>query len=437
VSSLSRKAIPDGALRVADVLHQAGHGAWIVGGCVRDLLRGVEVSDWDVATSAVPAEVQRLFRRTVPTGIKHGTITVLDGRDAYEVTTLRGEGAYTDGRRPDRVEFVTAIEDDLGRRDFTVNAIAFDPVSEVIVDPWGGVPDLAARILRAVRDPMERFAEDGLRVLRAARFVATLEMALDPATEAAIRPNLAVLAKVSRERVLAEWEKALDKAAQPSAAFDVMRRTGMLEVIAPLLAQLDEPAFTRGLRRMDRLPRGLVPRLTGLCLEVADVRALDAMLADLRASNDDRSAIVHLVRTFHHGPLAGADATTLRTWLREVGRSQLKRAQILRDVDAAARELPGDGPALAARIDAELATGLPLAPTELAVKGQDLLTELGLTPGRHVGELLDGLYHHTLLHPEANERDALLALARAEPDALMASARARRQRPAQDKGRSF
>lgn len=430
-----RDSIPDGALRVATTLQSAGHGAWIVGGCVRDLLRGVEVADWDIATSAVPTEVQRLFRRTVPTGIKHGTITVLDGRDAYEVTTLRGEGAYSDGRRPDSVAYVTSIEEDLGRRDFTVNAIALDPTSGAIVDPWGGVADLEAKVIRAVRDPLERFGEDGLRVLRAARFVATLEMTLDPATEAAIRPTLAVLAKVSRERVLAEWDKALSKAARPSAAFEVMRRTGMFEVIAPLLAALPDETFARGTRRMDRLPPGLSPRLTGLCLEVADTRALDAMLVDLRVSNGDRAEIVHLVRTFRHGPLADADATVLRTWMRDVGRDQLGRALRLRDVDAEARGIGSDGPALRARLDAELATGVPLAVSELAIKGQDLLESLGLTPGRHVGEILEGLYIHTLDHPEANERAALIALAGAQREALIAAAKARRERLAPGKRR--
>jgi tRNA nucleotidyltransferase (CCA-adding enzyme) len=404
-------------MAIAGRLNRHGHGAWIVGGCVRDLLRGVPVADWDIATSAPPREVQRLFRRTIPTGIAHGTITVLEAGEAYEVTTLRGEGAYSDGRRPDQVVFVSGIEEDLGRRDFTVNAIAFDPVSGRAIDPWGGAEDLDARRLRAVRDPMERFAEDGLRVLRAARFVATLEMELDPETEAAIRPNLEVFGRVSRERVLAEWEKACNKARQPSRAFAVMRRTGMLGVVAAPLDGLPAPRFEEGLRRMDAAPAGLVPRLAALCLEVDpehDRKALSRMLSELRASTKDREAIVHLVRTFERGPLDGVTDGPLpfRQFLRRVGRAELGRAFDLRRADAAATGRPDDVTALEARARAELAAGLPLAIADLAVTGHDLMTELGVPPGRGLGVLLGRLVEHCLARPEDNRREALLGVAR-------------------------
>jgi len=410
MASITRSSIPLPVLQIAERLREAGHGAWIVGGCVRDLLRGEPVSDWDLATSALPTDVQKLFRRTIPTGIKHGTVTVMEGREAFEVTTLRGEGAYSDGRRPDAVSFVGSIEEDLGRRDFTLNAIAFDPVAEVLVDPWGGEADLRDGVLRAVRDPMERFAEDGLRVLRAARFVATMALTLDPATEAAIRPNLPTFAKVSRERVLAEWDKTMRKAAYPSRAFWVMRRTGMLESTAKLLHAQDQATFTRGMHRMDAMPRAFLPRMSALCLEVEDTKALDAWLLALKTSNDDRNALLHLVRTFRCGPLD--EALALRAWLRTVGRENIERALSLRDIDADARGIESDVPALRVRIDAELATSLPLALSELALTGQDLLTELGLTPGKHIGEILKGLYLHTLAHPEDNERTRLLGLAR-------------------------
>src|SRR5690606_41041217 len=131
---------------------------------------GKPVSDWDLATTALPGEVQAVFKRTIPTGIQHGTVTVLHRGRHYEVTTLRGEGAYTDGRRPDTVEFVREIDEDLARRDFTVNAIAYDPLRRELVDPWGGLEDIDRKVIRAVGDPRERFGEDGLRVLRAARF---------------------------------------------------------------------------------------------------------------------------------------------------------------------------------------------------------------------------------------------------------------------------
>lgn len=412
MQKLHRTSIPRGALHIAERLGKSGHGAWVVGGCVRDLLRGVPVSDWDLATSARPEEVQRLFRRTVPTGLRHGTVTVLEDGEGYEVTTLRGEGAYSDGRRPDSVSFVGSIEEDLGRRDFTVNAIAFDPVTEHVVDPWGGVADLERHVLRAVRDPMERFAEDGLRVLRAARFVATLEMTLDPETEAAIRPNLEVFAKVSRERVLSEWTKAFEKAARPSMAFSVMRRTGMLAWSAPPFEAQDDATFARGLARMDLAPRAFLPRLAALSLEAVDLRALEAWLLELRASNKDREDLVHLVRTFRKERLADADPLVLRRWIRDVGRPSLDRALSLRRIDAEARGEAGDADALALRVENELSGPFPVALSELALTGQDLLTELRLTPGRHIGELLKKLYEHTLTTPEDNERGRLLSLAR-------------------------
>src|SRR5687768_9284222 len=168
---------------------------------------GRAAQDWDVATSALPDQVQALFRKTIPTGIQHGTVTVRLQGESIEVTTFRGEGAYTDGRRPDSVSFGVPLDEDLARRDFVINAMAFDPVAGRLHDPFGGRADLEAGRLRAVGDPAERFREDGLRVMRAVRFVATLELALDPATESAIPAGLPSLAKVSQERVREELRK--------------------------------------------------------------------------------------------------------------------------------------------------------------------------------------------------------------------------------------
>src|SRR5580704_18547012 len=167
-------AAPLEVTATCDRLRSRGKRAWVVGGCVRDALLGRRVSDWDVATDARPEEMLRVFPRAIPTGIKHGTVTVRAGSHPVEVTTLRGEGAYSDGRHPDEVQFTDDLAADLGRRDFTVNAMAYDPVSGELIDPHGGQRDLELRLLRAVGEPERRFAEDGLRVLRAARFAATL-----------------------------------------------------------------------------------------------------------------------------------------------------------------------------------------------------------------------------------------------------------------------
>src|SRR5262245_52156251 len=188
--------VPQDVFRIVDKLRQAGRYSWIVGGCVRDSLLGKPVADWDVATEARPNELMKIFPRAIPTGLQHGTVTLVMGGHHYEVTTLRGETSYTDGRRPDAIHFVEEIESDLARRDFTTNAIAVDPESGTLIDPFGGRRDLDARLIRAVGDPLERFSEDGLRVLRAARFSATLEFELDPATFSAIEPTLGTYRKV-------------------------------------------------------------------------------------------------------------------------------------------------------------------------------------------------------------------------------------------------
>ncbi|MFH0903045.1 MAG: hypothetical protein V2A73_20645, partial [Pseudomonadota bacterium] len=160
---MKKTLIPPEVQSICRRLDSAGFEAWVVGGCVRDALLGLPAKDWDVATNAQPGQIGRLFRRTIPTGIKHGTITVLEGEMAVEVTTFRGEGAYSDARRPDYVVFGVSLEEDLARRDFTVNAIAFDPQSERMVDPFGGRDDIRRRCIRAVGNPADRFREDGLR----------------------------------------------------------------------------------------------------------------------------------------------------------------------------------------------------------------------------------------------------------------------------------
>jgi len=216
--------VPSDVLGICKRLREKGKRGWIVGGCVRDLLRGKQAKDWDIATDARPQDVIAAFRKVIPTGLQHGTVTVVVGKEHYEVTTLRGEGAYSDGRRPDTVEFVDDITADLARRDFTFNAIAIDPVDGQLIDPFDGQKDLDARIVRAVGNPDERFVEDGLRVLRAARFAATLECTIDPVTEAAMahERSLQTFRKVSAERIRDEWMKTM-LARRPSVAFEAMR----------------------------------------------------------------------------------------------------------------------------------------------------------------------------------------------------------------------
>ncbi len=434
-------------------LREAGHRAWVVGGCVRDLLLdaghgGLEVrNDWDIATDARPEHVQQLFRRVIPTGIEHGTVTVLLGDTGYEVTTLRGEVGYSDGRRPDAVHFVDDIVADLARRDFTVNAIAYDPLDGALHDPFGGLEDLAARRLRAVGAASERFAEDGLRVLRAARFVATLEFDLDPDTASAIEPSLSSYRKVSAERIRDEWLKAMT-ARVPSRAFEVMREHGLLAVTAPELLEsvgCEQNAFHaydvwgHAMRCLDGCPPQPVLRMAGLLHDVGKPRSrafseesrdftfyqherigaemAEPLLLRLRFSNEERASIVALVR--HHLVCyepSWSDAA-VRRWIRRVGPELLEQLYLLNaaDVSAKGRDASADLAALAElrrRVATVLAAGAALKVSDLEVDGRDLMQELGLAPGPLLGKILRALLEEVTDDPGKNQRDALLARAR-------------------------
>jgi tRNA nucleotidyltransferase (CCA-adding enzyme) len=440
------------AIAVCARLREHGLRGWIVGGCVRDLLLGKHVSDWDIATDARPEDVMRIFPKVIPTGIAHGTVTViLDAPDgtprALEVTTLRGETLYSDGRRPDAVYFVDDIVADLARRDFTVNAIALDPGNAQLIDPFDGQGDLGRRLLRAVGDPVERFAEDGLRVLRAARFTATLEMAIEPATLAAIGPSLDTYRKVSPERVRDEWLKAM-RATRPSRAFEVMRTTGILAVTCPeLLEGVDMEqnrwhgydVWHHALACLDACGGDAILRMSALLHDVGKPRTrafsqtsndytfydhdrvgaeiAEPILARLRFSNDERARIVHLVRhhLFHYTD-AWSDAA-VRRWLRRVTLERLDDLYRLNEAD-----LRGKGrdfstelatlQTLKERVERVRQAGVVLNVRTLAISGRDLMHELGMQQGPAIGALLDELLEAVTLEPEINARDELLRRAR-------------------------
>lgn len=406
-----RDAIPEPVLEVCRALEARGHRAWVVGGCIRDLLRREPVSDWDLATSALPDEVQKTFSRTIPTGIEHGTVTVLHRGEAYEVTTLRGEGAYTDGRRPDQVELGVDIDEDLARRDFTVNAIAYDPLTHETVDPWGGVADLEARLIRAVGDPRERFGEDGLRVLRAARFAATLGFELHEGTRAAIPGSLDTFRKVSPERIRDEWRKAFLHSDSPSRAFRVMRETGILGVTCEPMAALSDAVFDATMDRVDRASRDPEIRLAALLLDLRETDAwVESWLREMRTSNQERKRVLHLRAHARPDPSSMLSDPALRAWLAAVGRDELPRVLELARADGR------DVDALAVRARSELAAGTPLTTRELSVDGEDVKRVLGISPSRVIGDVLERLLARVHQEPSLAERGRLL---RAIPEAYV------------------
>jgi tRNA nucleotidyltransferase (CCA-adding enzyme) len=409
--------IPREVLELCRSLSEKGYRAWVVGGCLRDLLLGKVAADWDLATDARPEQVQRVFPKVLPTGIAHGTVTVRHRGRSFEVTTLRGEGAYTDGRRPDSVRFVSDIEQDLARRDFTVNALAFEPLREELVDPFDGRGDLARKLIRAVGDPQQRFSEDGLRVLRAARFCATLEFALERATEAAIAGTLETFRRVSAERVRDEWLKAL-RAARPSPAFEVMARTGILAVTFPELNAVEAGARARALAAVDACPCDAILRLAACFWPLHG--ALDCVgewLVRYRFSNHERERVLRLLRFAtpdlgsapSDGALRRAAHAMERPHLAEIGRFNALLARVAHGSESA----PGRAAeAYRERLEALAGSDVALSQKELALSGRDLMAELGVAPGPVIGSVLHALLERVLDEPELNRREVLLELAR-------------------------
>ena len=296
---------PAAVLDIVRTLRRAGFEAWCVGGAVRDALLGHVHLDWDLATSATPPQVRRLFDRTVPVGIEFGTVGVLDRAGImHEVTTFRRDVQH-DGRHA-VVEFGASLDEDLARRDFTINAIAFDPVAGRLHDPFGGRADLAARLVRAVGDAQQRMLEDRLRALRAIRFASRFDFALDPSTWQAIVDSAPFLPRLSPERVKQELEKTMEQVRRPSIAFRRWRESGAFASLIPALGGVSEAV----LDALDCLPLPGVPtrpQRRGLRIAVllSDLSPADAELAmrELRFSNQDIAWIGALVGRWHteHG----------------------------------------------------------------------------------------------------------------------------------------
>ncbi|MEE2645067.1 MAG: hypothetical protein VYD19_09050 [Myxococcota bacterium] len=410
---------PSPIIAAVERLIGAGYEAWVVGGSVRDRLLGRPVTDWDLTTSATPEEVSVLFERVIETGIEHGTVTLLmeteeEGaeRVPVEVTTYRVDGEYQDGRHPSEVTFTRSLREDLARRDLTVNAIAWDPTSGTIQDPFSGAQDLDAGLIRAVGVAAERFAEAGLRVLRAVRFASTLRFTIVPETwQALCAPAArASFAQVARERVRVEVDKIL-ASEQPSRGLSLLEEGALFELFWPSIATAiaESPSrWRRLLHAIDTLPLENMLRLTFLLS--LQVEQSSRLLRELRYDNKTRSAVTHLLRTLSIDPLTPRDDAELRALVASVGRGAyesflvLQRAHTLEDK---ARREAWDH--LAARVQEIGALDAPQSPRDLVVGGHELCQRLSLRPGPQVGQLLRALLEHVWAHPEANEREALFA----------------------------
>ncbi len=456
--SALKSAIPSEVRSIARVLSESGHRSWIVGGCVRDIARGLETSttaikasDWDLATSATPVTLLKLFRRVIPTGLEHGTVTIVLNRQHFEVTTLRGERGHSDGRRPDEVFFVNDLEEDLLRRDMTVNAMAYNVVEETFHDPFGGLSDLQNGLLRAVGDPAARFSEDGLRVLRCARFCATLGFSIEEETARAIRPSLDSFRKVAQERVRDEWFKAL-KSSEPSRFLRAALEHGLLEITFPQLFQdqsATSPSFETALSLVDSAPPEPIFRLALFCVLGNESRASAASsgcspsdskkfgsiatdcAARLKLSRDE-AARLKLLAENHQLPEALSSTPTpaaARHYLSSIGRHQAEEVIAFQRVayglgtrpsraaipDAQARLEKTHGSVQKAHemLQETLDSGAALSLKELKIGGKELL-EAGIPRGPELGRALQALLEAVLEDPDQNERDKLLTLATSE-----------------------
>jgi len=386
-----RLPIPDEVLQISRRLEEAGYETWCVGGAIRDNLLNLENHDFDLTTAAPPDEVRRLFKRTVPVGVEHGTVAVLDrAQRAHEVTTFRRD-IKTDGRHA-VVEFGVSLIDDLARRDFTINAIAYHPGRHEWRDPFHGADDLDAKLIRSVGDPNWRFQEDYLRILRALRFSARFGFRIHPGTLEAAKANVQGLAQLSAERVRDEWFKGIRTAARVSKLLTLWKDVGAARIWLPEIRELG--AGSGPLRALDKLPRDPVLITALLAGDPA------SLLTRLKCSNKEieRGRAIGRWRDKYPDP---KHVPEVRRWLSEVG-EYADDLLVLHAVGTAPRSpLPKIVESIRAAKD-------PLTVKDLAVTGDDLLAA-GVRPGPEVGETLQRLLAEVLEDPRRNTRDGLLA----------------------------
>lgn len=436
---------------IAAIFSGNGKQAYLVGGAVRDMLMGKKIHDWDIATDALPEEVTAIVKRAggkvIPTGLKHGTVTVFYKRERAEVTTFRTESDYSDGRRPDKVEYAATIQEDLSRRDFTMNAIAMRLPKCEIIDPFDGKKDIKTKLIRCVGNAAERFNEDGLRPMRAVRFASQLGFTIEKTTLDAIPGALPVAAKVSQERVKDEFDKILASGI-PSRAFRLMEQTGLLKLFFSELSTC-RGIEQKGFHQFDVLDHCLLAcdyaaannyshelRLAALLHDVGkpQSRKIDAsgvwifhrheeesakisskMLRRLRYSNTTINSVCHLIYEHMFNYTEDWSDAAVRRFIARAGEVNIQDLYRLRRADAyafAAREAdPRLLSRLAARVTEALISSRAFTIKDLAITGNDLI-ESGIPPGKKMGVILNELLETVLDDPEQNTREILLNIAR-------------------------
>ena len=390
----------EGAAELLDTLHRAGYAAYVVGGCVRDSLLGLTPHDWDLCTSALPQQGMELFgaEKCIPTGLQHGTVTVKQGGRLYEITTFRTEGTYTDGRHPDEVHFVPDVREDLARRDFTINAMAYNE-KEGLIDPFGGQANLQSGILRAVGVPHQRFTEDALRILRLYRFAARFGFSIDPPTAQAAQELCAHLDCVSVERIEEELAKLLSAPA-PAAYLDE-------KILGVVLPELSPEALAAAKPVVDACPAGeqaLPVRLAALLLSLGE-DGTRRTLRRLRCSNACIEETAVLVREAVPGVPVSLNIYARRL----LGKYNLCTVRRLAALGTALQpERAADFAALSELAEQLDADGVCCRVSQLAVNGRDLMAA-GVPAGPGIRKVLEALLDGVIREEYPNERQALLA----------------------------
>lgn len=387
--------IPEFVSRTLEILWTGGYPSYLVGGCLRDMLLARPIHDWDVATAAPASAVSALFPKTVETGVRYGTVTVVTEEGHIEVTTFRSDGVYSDGRRPDSVTFTNSLTEDLQRRDFTINAMAMG-LDGAVIDPFDGQGDLGRRLIRCVGNAGERFSEDALRMFRALRFAAQLSFKIDDDTYAAIRSCAPLCAALSAERMRDETEKIL-LSAQPERAAEAVS----LGLYAGRLLNASLPEHPG---RIAGLPPSAMLRWAAFGASLQASGAINdpgRFCGDMRLDAKTVKACDAGIRAALKKPLP-ADKTGLKRLLADIGTEAARCA--------AAADTVLRGGDTVARIEAVMGSGECYSIKELAVTGEDLI-RLGFTPGAKLGAALRKLLDHVIEHPSDNNREVLLKLA--------------------------
>lgn len=434
--------IPEKAEIILHTLEEAGYEAYVVGGCVRDSILGRSPDDWDITTSAKPEEVKALFRRTVDTGLIHGTVTVMLDKEGFEVTTYRVDGEYEDGRHPKEVSFTASLEEDLKRRDFTINAMAYNP-KRGLVDLFGGVQDMENRIIRCVGNPLERFTEDALRILRAVRFSAQLGFSIEGETLKAISVLAPNLKYVSAERIQVELLKLL-----VSPHPDYLRTAYEAGITKEILPEFDRCMETEQntphhcynvgehtLQSLLNIRADKVLRLTMLLHDFGKpvVKRTDedgrdhfkthgpegekmavSILRRLKMDNDTIRKVRSLIKWHDYRPKG--EAVSVRKAISLIGEElfplylEVQKADILAQSAYRREEKLARLTAVSALYKEILDRGQCISLKTMALTGRDLI-DAGYTPGKELGEILEKLLVHVLENPEDNKKEILLKLA--------------------------